>query len=436
MITRPYLKLLFFVFVFSIAMATQGVAQTDLRVSGPKSGFPIAVPQLCDTGSEGSIAKQLPEVISRNLQISGIFKVLNSSTFVETPGKCLKPDEIAYSDWSVIGAEGLIRGEVQMTSDTTMVVTLYLMDVLQRRAVVGKRYSGDLRDYRAIAHRFSNEVMRYFTGKPGVFGTRIAYVSKIGRFKELFVMDIDGQNARQLTRDKGLAISPSWSPVGDRIVYTSYRTRRPELYYVSPEGGAPTQFTHSKGLKLGAKFMPDGRRIVAAYSDSGSLNIVLYDLKGEILKRITRGSSIDVSPSLSPDGTRFAFTSNRSGGPQIYLMPTAGGRAQRISFTNSNYCTSPSWSPKGDKIAFICRNRGNQLFIANPDGTQAAQVTFTGNNEDPTWSPDGNYLAYSSTVGAGGARNIVISSLAGGSPVPITFSKNEDSQPAWSPKVD
>ncbi|MCB0346953.1 MAG: PD40 domain-containing protein, partial [Bdellovibrionales bacterium] len=121
---------------------------------------------------------------------------------------------------------------------------------------------------------------------------------------------------------------------------------------------------------------------------------------------------------------------------QIYIMPTAGGNAQRISFTKSNYCTSPAWSPKGDKIAFVCRQSGNQLFVSAPDGRQSVQVTFSGNNEDPSWSPDGRYLVYSSSNANGAPRNILMRMLAGGSPMQITFAKSEDSQPAWSPMTE
>lgn len=421
----------------ALVLPAGAAAQTDLHITGPKAGFPVAVPQLCDAGSGVPHTVKIAEVISRDLQLSGMFNVLNPASFVEAPGKCASSEAVAFSDWSVIGAEGLVRGEVQaVPGGNNIQVKLYLYDVLQQRAVVGKQYQADINDVNRIAHRFANEIMLFFTGERGIFGTRLVYVSRVGRFKELFIMDLDGSNVRQLTRDKGLAVSPAWSPSGDRIVYTSYRTRKPELYFISPEGGAPKQITEAEGLELGADFSPDGTRIAVSTSVNGNSNLTLLDLRGTVLGPLTRGSAIDVSPSWSPDGTKIAFCSNRAGGPQIYVMPSSGGEARRISFTNSNYCTSPAWSPKGDKIAFICRAGGNQVFISTPEGQQTVQLTYQGNNEDPSWSPDGRYLAFSTNVGRGGARNIAMMSMVKASPIQLTFSKSEDSQPAWSPRVD
>ncbi len=411
-------------------------AQTDIRITGAQLGFPIAVPKLCDAGSAEDSAAGIPARMIKNLQISGLFKVLNPDTYVENAGRCLKTEEVAYSDWSVIAADGLVRGQVER-SGSGLKVQLYLHDVTKQTAVLGKQYEVEGNDFNKVADRFTNEVIKYFTGELGMFGTRIAYVSRVGRFKELFVMDVDGSNVKQLTRDKGLAISPSWSPAGDRIVYTSYVTRRPEIYVTTQEGGTGSRITDREGLELGAEFSPDASSIVAGATVAGISQIALFDLNGRLLRRLTASSAIDVSPTFAPNGAGIAFCSNRAGGPQIYVMNTDGSGARRISFTSSNYCTSPQYSPKGDKLAYVCRVGGlNQIFVSAADGSSPSQLTFAGNNEDPSWSPDGRYLAISANLGQGGARSIAILSLATGGMTQVSFSKSEDSQPVWSPRFE
>ena len=422
------------IFSIFVGLANTSFGQADLRIAGAKAGFPIAVPQLCDNASSFPLNKDIADQVVKNLQISGIFNVINPSAYVEEPGKC-NLNEVGFSDWTVIGAEGLVKGRVSQSSNG-IDYELMLYDVNQRRAVVGKRYSATSQDGIRIANRFSNEIIKYFTGESGVFGTRIAFVSKVGRFKDLFIMDLDGSNMRQLTNDKGLAMSPGFAPGGDRIVYTSFRTRRPELYFISPEGGQPSSVTRGGDHVIGGKFSSNGRSLFVATSAAGSTNIVEMDFRGKLLRKLTKGASLDVSPTTSPDGSRVAFCSDRGGSPQIYVMGADGSNPHRISFTGSSYCTSPAWSPKGDKIAFVCRDSGFHIFVTAPDGGQAVRLTYAGQNEDPTWAPDGRSVAFSSNLGKGGPKSIVIYSLMGGTAKQVSFSKSEDSQPTWSPRMD
>jgi TolB protein len=106
-----------------------------------------------------------------------------------------------------------------------------------------------------------------------------------------------------------------------------------------------------------------------------------------------------------------------------------------VSFVTSNYCTSPAWSPKGDKIAFVCRADGNfQLFISNPDGSNAVQLTSSGSSEDPEFSPDGRYLVFSTTY-FGATYSLAIMRTDGLSIKQITTSRAGDFEPAWGPML-
>ena len=418
--------------IFSV---DQSLAQTDITIRGAQAGFPVAIAQLCDAGEAADKAKEIAKTIAKDLEVSGLFKVLPSESYLETPGKCGDLDGVAFSDWSVIGAEALVKGEVtRKGSDIS--VRLVLFDVLQQRSVLGKVYDANHGDHVRVAHKFANEIVGFFSGEKGVFGSQIAFIAQVGRFKELFIMDSDGSNVRQLTQDKGLVVSPSWSPRGDKIVYTSYKTRQPELYIIGPDGGSATQVTDRKGLELGAKFTQDARSLVASASVAGLTNLVMFDLRGRLLRKVSNSSSIDVSPSLAPDGEQLAFCSNRAGGPQIYVSSIRGGEARRISFTPSDYCTSPSWSPKGDKIAFVCRASGNQIFMSSPNEREVLQLTFQGNNEDPNWSPDGRYIIFSSDFGRGGVRNIALLNVQTGEIKQLSFGKRNEVQPAWSPPLE
>jgi TolB protein len=417
--------------VLAVAVAP-AYAQVELDVRGAGKLIPIALPQLCDAGGAPSQASEIPETIRRDLDISGYFEVLNPKAFIETAGKCGPQESTVYSDWSVVGAEGIGKGQVTVQGGRIK-AQLYLHDVQKQGVVLAKEYEGDISQARMIAHKFANDIMKHYTGFPGVFGTQIAFSSKIGRFKELFVMDMDGSNIRQLTNDRSLSQSAAWDPSGTKIVFMSYRNRTPDLFSIDVATRALTQITKSEDLEVGPHFFGPGQLIVSRTEGIDS-ELVLMGLNGGISRRLTPPNrAIDVSGFPSPDGSQVVFCSNRGGSPQIYMMGSDGGNARRISFVNSSYCTSPAWSPKGDKIAFVCRADGNfQTFVADADGGNAMQITASGSTEDPEFSPDGRYLVASSTH-FGGNYNIVIMRADGMSIKQVSTGRQGDFEPAWGP---
>lgn len=421
--------------LFSLILASTTLAQVKVSVRGAGRLFPIGLPQLCLAEGVSPAPKDIPEVVSRDLTISGFFEVLNPNIFIERPGRCGDENSISYTDWSAIGAEGVVRGEVFANPNGSRRIRLWLHDIVGRRVVLGKEYVGDETQIRQIAHRFANEVLKYFTGESGVFGSQISFSSRIGRFKELYVMDMDGSNLRQLTQDRGLALSSSFSPDGKGVVYTSYRNRVPNIFFYDLYSKRVQQITQSSDLEMGPKMGRNGEGILAAVSTGRESNIVLYDSNGRIKKRLTKGGGIiDVSPDWSPDHSQIAFCSNRGGGPQIYVMNADGSNPRRISFASSNYCTSPAWSPRGDKIAYVCRaDSGFNIFVSRPDGSEPIQLTSGGSSEDPSWSPDGRYITFASTFGRGRTYNLAMMRVDTGVTHQLTSGGSDDTDPSWGP---
>ena len=417
-----------------LLIATTLSAQTRLSVSGSGSLYPIAIPQPCAVNGNTKGAIEISRVIARDLQLSGYFEILNPESYIETPGKCGKPEEFAYSDWSVIGVEGLVRGQIETKGDNIK-IRLYLFDVQIQKLKLAKEYTGDISHLRDISHKFSNEILKYFTGDFGPFGTKISFSGKVGRFKELFVMDLDGNNTQQLTDDRGLAVSSSWSPDSSKVIFTNYRDRRPDLFTMRLRGKKLSRLTNNTNLEVGAKYSKDGSKIITSVTSGKKSDLVLMDDDGDVIKKITSNySTIDVSPDWSPDGSKIVFTSNRSNGmPQIYTMNADGSSIRRISYVASKYCTSPVWSPKGDKIAFVCRSENrHHIFVTNTDGRNPIQLTAIGSNEDPSWSPDGRYLIFASNFGRDPVFNLAMIRIDGANMQKLTNMRSGAFDPSWS----
>ena len=416
-------------------------AQVKGTIVNPAERYPMAISPLKNLGAGEDGAKLsvgIADVIIRDLELSGWFRILDRSAYLEDPQKTgIAPGDFDFRDWSVIGAQALVKGGFQLQGDE-ITVELRLFDVYQANQMVGKKYTGKVRDFRRIAHKFADEIIFQFTGVPGVFNTRIAYVSTAGgRFKQVYVSHLDGTEKVQVTKDPTIHLFPSWSPDGQSIFYSTYGylERAPGLYLFNLFTGRDARFLTGGGLNLGGKWSPDGKFVAIPLERQGNVDIYLLDPAGKIVRRLTDDAAIDVSPTWSPEGDRLAFISNRSGSPQIYILELAGGKARRLTYSGG-YNTSPTWSPAGDKIAYTGRVNGRfQIFTIPVQGGDPQQLTSSaGDNEDASWSPDGRFLAFASS--RQGRYHIYIMQAGGENQQRLTGSGGDDTNPSWSPRFE
>ncbi len=430
----------FIVLAFLVLSFPPSDAQVKGLIVGPGAErFPIAVPLLknLDSQTSGSdYSQKMADIVARDLELSGWFKVLDRSAYIENPqGTGTALGSFDFADWSTIGAEALVKGGYRVVGDS-IVGEFRLFDVYRRRQIVGKRYTAEVKDFRRIAHKFVDEIIYQFTGERGVFDTRIAYVSTAGgRFKEIYVAHMDGSERVQLTKNRTINLSPSWSPNGRTLLYTSFKEGKPKVYQRDLASGKDSMFSSRTGLNLGGSWSADGKTIALSLERRGNVDVYLLDRSGRIVRRVTKNSSIDVSPSWSPKGDQLVFVSNRSGTPQLYIKDLAGGKTRRLTYSGG-YNTSPEWSSKGDKVVYTGRSKGRfNIYTIDVEGGEPVMLTSNaGDNEDPSWSPDGRYIVFSSN--RSGRYNLYIMRATGENQRRLTVSAGDDTNPSWSPRMD
>ena len=171
-------------------------------------------------------------------------------------------------------------------------------------------------------------------------------------------------------------------------------------------------------------------KIAFSSTRDGNSEIYVMDSDGRNQVRLTDDPANDLDPSWSPDGERIAFVSNRERGQeQIYVMDSDGGNPMRL--TNDSTHQEPAWSPNGDKIAYVRNRGGRQIWIMDADGGNQTQLTEVGKNRNPAWSPDGGRIAFRSLKN--GAAGLFVMEKNGSNPKRLAPDRNITSNPAWSP---
>lgn len=411
-------------------------AKVYLKIGSPTIQLlAIAIPQLNSSADEAAtVASKVTDVITKDLEISGIFSIIDKASFLVDPLKSeLSPDKIDFKPWGALGAEFLTKGSLA-AEGRNITVDVRLYDVATGKQVMASRYTRDARDARKIGHTIADDIIANLTGERGVFNTRMAFVSNGTGNKEIYVMDFDGEGVEAITKNGFINISPAWSPDGSAISYVSFKGGRPSVYIKEIENGKETKLSVPEGTSLGASWSPDGKKLALVISRDGNADIYAINRDGGGLTRLTESWGLDVSPSWAPNEKEIAFVSDRGGSPQIYIMDSSGGNVRRLTFEGS-YNASPAWSMKGDRIAFAGTSEGRfEIFTINPDGSDLRQLTAnTGNNENPTWSSDGRFISFSST--RDGGSSIYIMHSDGADQRRIDSMKGKATSPAWEPRI-
>jgi TolB protein len=202
--------------------------------------------------------------------------------------------------------------------------------------------------------------------------------------------------------------------------------------------GRLVRFPSFGGTNLSPAWKSDGTKLAFSSSRSGDPEIYVADASGanSNLQRLTSSKGVDVSPVWNPKtGAQIAFVSGRTGLPQIYTMEADGTNVQRL--TDQGYAVSPSWSPNGQFLAFSwIRHYGpgapgaQDIYIMDIASKQWVQLTHDGGRNDfPSWSPDGRHIAFQSSR-SGGQQ--IWTMLADGSNQKQVTTGGSNTQPNWS----
>jgi Tol biopolymer transport system component len=277
----------------------------------------------------------------------------------------------------------------------------------------------------------------------------IAFVAQArnipGAGEDIFMIEPDGSNPRNLTQSRGDDREPAWSPDGTKLAFTSNRDGNWEIYVMNADGSGQTRLTDHPEHDGEPSWSPDGGSLVFSSNREGGYDLYIFTLKDNELVRLTDHPAQENYPDWSPDGSRIVFSS--FGGERDAGIYTIDVDQSNITYLTWGPLHYPTWSPDGNKIAFDGEPSDSkfEIYVMNSDGSDMVRLTehpmgAGAYNKKPSWSPDGTQIVFHSSGRdlTEPVNDLFIINADGSVETQITNSKSTDlyygaSMPDWSP---
>ena len=258
---------------------------------------------------------------------------------------------------------------------------------------------------------------------------------------EVYSMDMNGENVRNLTCNKATDYAFSYTP-DNRLVFYSNRDGNDEIYIMDADGKKQTNLTNNPAADRITAVSPDGKQIVfSSYRDQNKADLYIMNIDGSDVRRLTNNYNFEDAPSWSPDGKSIIFSRDLKASFDTSTAIPSNGEIFSIDIdgTSENRLTNkpgfdggPQYSPDGKKIAFYgtTPDKNYEILIMNADGSNVENLTNDPLEDySPSWSPDGKWIAY--TKGNSKNYDVWIINLETRIKTRLTTQPRRDESPFW-----
>src|SRR3989304_5956605 len=198
----------------------------------------------------------------------------------------------------------------------------------------------------------------------------------------LWLMNSDGKNRRQLTSGTVQDFAPRFTPDGKSVFFVSNRRNgRWDIWSVNTDGSSLNRITETEGntgLWERSHYpfpTPDGKGMVFIIYKKSHGSVWYKDMESGNIRRITSGGFGDDFPMVSPDGKEIIFKSTRQGNGDIWSIDSSGKNYRRLTFEDYPEFY-PAWSPDGTKVSYVTHKGGIfDVWLMDRDGRNKKKLT-------------------------------------------------------------
>lgn len=230
-------------------------------------------------------------------------------------------------------------------------------------------------------------------------GGTLAFTMRHNGNSDIYLLTQNDGHILRLTYHPDADRDPAWSPNGQYLAFASHRSKGWDLYVMDMFSGTVLRVTRDSGYEGGPSWSPDGRWLAYEGYDGENLDIYIVNVEQGTSQRLTEDPAPDYSPAWSPDGRNIVFTSYRDDNKDLFVITLDDGSIYNLTHTPNQNEDYADWSPDGTYLAYSAGIPGDETIWRIPFDIEAAargelQPILFGVGGQPTWSPDGNALAF------------------------------------------
>ena len=263
---------------------------------------------------------------------------------------------------------------------------------------------------------------------------KIAFASNRDGNWDIYIMNPDGSQQKQLTQNSARDHSPVWSPDGEQILFVSDRGGLSDLYVMDADGKHVRRVFRKLALRMEPTWSPDGERI-AFHAEEPRWSIQTATIHGAGVKQVALAEWRGGNPSWSANGNEIAFVGNVGTTRRILILKLRSGSIRTFLPKEKSWMYAPAWSPNGDKLAFawskLALDGKESIYVANRDGSGLRPIGEPAFDVfSPAWSPDGDKIVYVEDAKNNDERQIVVVDVETGAKKRLTR-QGLNITPAW-----